>query len=169
MRMYLNLDMRFYYCRWFHVVALPRREDLRSKNWGLEDDFPVSSCLPGRIYVKFRDLHQQPSGPNASNTSNASNETTMPEAGSNKKYLKDVLRKLVLVFFFCFFFWVSQDGSLGTLRQIMPYQLFACRWTLAPPMPWRSFLPTKRTSSSSRRLSTVSIRNRSGCTRLGCM
>ena len=49
----------------------------------------------------------------------------------------------------------------------MPYQLFACRWTSAPPMPWRSFLPTRRTSSSSQRLSTVSIRNRSGCTRLG--
>ena len=116
MRMYLNLDMRLYYCRWFHVVDLPRFEE---KNWGLEDDLPVSSYLPGRIYVKFRDLHQQPSGPNASNTSNVSNETMMPEAGSNKKYLKDVLRKLVLVFFFCFFFWVSQDGSLGTLRQII--------------------------------------------------
>lgn len=47
----------------------------------------------------------------------------------------------------------------------MPYQLFACRWTSAPPMPWRSFLPTRRTSSSSQRLSTVPIRNRSGCTR----
>ena len=56
------------------------------------------SCfkLPSRIYVRFRDLHQQPSGPNASNTSNVSNETMMPEAGSNKKYLKHVLRKLVL-------------------------------------------------------------------------
>lgn len=80
---------------------------------------PVSSCLPGRIYVKFRDLHQQPSGPNASNISNVSNETMMPEAGSSKKYLEHVLRKLFLVFYFCFFFWVSQDGSLGTLRQIM--------------------------------------------------
>jgi len=50
MRMYLNLDMRLYYCRWFHVYALPRREDLSRKIGGLEDDLPVSICLPGRIY-----------------------------------------------------------------------------------------------------------------------
>lgn len=35
MRMYLNLDMRLYYCRWLHVYALPRREDLSRKNLGV--------------------------------------------------------------------------------------------------------------------------------------